>query len=105
MESGRSFSTGVGRALASSACFGRKAARQASMARGQCPVSSTAARIEPSAWKQQSGCRSKCSEASPSSPGALCQAFLNLRLSAPGRRGREASSGKYPCAPFSAPMR
>eukprot|EP00969_Alexandrium_andersonii_P063990 2818538-Alexandrium_andersonii.AAC.1 len=60
MERGRSFSTGVGSALASSACLGKKAVRQERMARGQRPVRSTAENIAASAWKQRSGWRSTC---------------------------------------------
>eukprot|EP00969_Alexandrium_andersonii_P340466 15048891-Alexandrium_andersonii.AAC.1 len=49
MDRGRTFSTGVGRALASSACFGRKAVRQECMACGQRPVRSAAAKMPASA--------------------------------------------------------
>eukprot|EP00969_Alexandrium_andersonii_P214423 9468606-Alexandrium_andersonii.AAC.1 len=45
------------------------------------------------ARKQRSGWRSRCSEESRSSPGALWRACLNFRRKAAGRRGRRASSG------------
>eukprot|EP00969_Alexandrium_andersonii_P312670 13814577-Alexandrium_andersonii.AAC.1 len=58
-----------------------------------------------SAWKQPSGWKSRCSEARPSTPGALRRACRNLWRSAPGSNGRAASSGRSAGSPPASPMR